>query len=76
VFTPARTAALTTLADHAAVLNQRLDAGDVPTARELRQIAPDLHAMLELLDDVHRVVTGLPGAERARVRGDEPHPQV
>ena len=36
----------------------------------------DLHALLELMDDLHQVVSGLPGAGRARDRGDDPHPQV
>lgn len=31
--------------------------------------------MLELLDELHQVVTGLPGAQRARQRGAESHPQ-
>jgi hypothetical protein len=50
--------------------------GDLPTSRELRQVPPDLHALLELLDEINQVVSGLPGAGRARDRGDDPHPQV
>ena len=50
--------------------------GDLPSARALSQIHPDLHALLELLDQVHQVVTGLPGAGRARERGDDPHPRT
>ncbi len=37
---------------------------------------PDLHALLELLNEINQVVTGLPGASRARDRGDDRHPQV
>ncbi len=53
-------------------LPQLLDAVDndvLPLAKQLEQVAPDLHQMLELLDDVHRVVSGLPGVGRLRRRG-------
>lgn len=71
-----RTARLAALADEAPRLVDALERGDLPTARELRQVAPDLHAMLELLDELHQVVTGLPGATRARDRGAKAHPQA
>lgn len=67
---------ISALVDQAPRLVGALRAGDVPTSRELRQIAPDLHAALELIDELHQVVTGMPGAGRARERGAEPHPQV
>jgi hypothetical protein len=37
---------------------------------------PDLHAMLQVLDDLHQVLSGLPGARLARGRGAAPHPQA
>jgi hypothetical protein len=36
----------------------------------------DIHAMLELIDDLHQVVTGVPGAQRARDRGADTHPRL
>jgi hypothetical protein len=71
-----RTGKLAALADQAPRLVDALENGNLPTSRELQQIPPDLHAMLELIDDLHQVVSGMPGATRARGRGDDPHPQV
>ncbi len=71
-----RAVTLGALADQAPRLLQALDSGDLPTSRELRQLAPDIHAMLELIDDLYRVVSGMPGARRAHDRGAKPHPQV
>lgn len=57
---------LAALADQAPRLVEPLERGDLPSAPELRQVAPDLHAMLELVDELHQVLTGLPGATLAR----------
>jgi pimeloyl-ACP methyl ester carboxylesterase len=76
VFSPERTAALSALADQAPRLVQALQTDGLPTPRQLRQLPPDIHAILELIDEVHQVVTGMPGAQRARQRGAEQHPQV
>ncbi|MDP9433867.1 MAG: alpha/beta hydrolase [Actinomycetota bacterium] len=71
-----RTEALSALADQIPRLVTALQLGGLPTPGELRQLAPDIHAMLELIDEVHQVVTGMPGAQRARKRDADPHPQV
>ena len=76
LFSAERTANLAALADQAPRLVNALNSGDLPTSSELRQVPPDLHAMLELIDDLHQVVSGMPGATRARDRGNDPHPQV
>jgi pimeloyl-ACP methyl ester carboxylesterase len=76
LLSPERTDALSALADQTPRLVNALQRDGLPTTGELRQLAPDIHAMLELIDDLHQVVTGMPGAARARDRGDEPHPQV
>jgi hypothetical protein len=76
LFSAERTANLATLTDQAPRLVNALNSGDLPTSLELRQVPPDLHAMLELIDDLHQVVSGMPGATRARDRGNDPHPQV
>ncbi|MDP9393947.1 MAG: hypothetical protein M3Q27_06675, partial [Actinomycetota bacterium] len=76
LLSPERTRALSALADQTPRLVNALQSDRLPTSRELRQLAPDIHAMLELIDEMHQVVTGLPGAQRARKRGADPHPQV
>jgi pimeloyl-ACP methyl ester carboxylesterase len=76
LLSPERTGALSALADQIPRLVNALHSGGLPTSGELRQLAPDIHAMLELIDEVHQVVTGMPGAQRARKRGADPHPQV
>jgi hypothetical protein len=76
LLTEERTASLAALADHVPRLLRGLESGHLPTTADLGRVPTDLHALLELIDDLHQVVSGLPGAGRARDRGDEPHPQV
>ena len=75
LFTEERTAHLAALADRGPRLVSVVD-DDLPTGPELRRVPADLHAMLEVLDDLHQVLSGMPGAARARARGEDPHPQV
>ena len=75
LFSEERTAHLAALADRVPRLVSAVD-DDLPTGPELRRIPADLHAMLEVLDDLHQVMSGMPGAGRARARGADPHPQV
>jgi hypothetical protein len=67
---------LAALADQIPRLLRGLESGTLPTTADLGRVPTDLHALLELIDDLHQVVSGLPGAGRARDRGDAPHPQV
>jgi hypothetical protein len=76
LFAAERTHALSTLADQSRQLINAVEAGEMPVSRELRQMPRDIHAMLELIDDLHQVVTGVPGADRARARGTDTHPQA
>lgn len=76
LFAAERTRALSALADQSGRLVTALDTGELPASRELRQMPRDIHAILELIDDLHQVVTGVPGARNARDRGVEAHPQV
>jgi hypothetical protein len=71
-----RVAALAALTDQVPRLLGGLESGSLPRTADLGRVPTDLHAMLELIDDLHQVVSGLPGAGRARDRGDDPHPQV
>jgi hypothetical protein len=75
LFSEERTAYLAAFADRVPRLVSAVD-DDLPTGPELRRMPADLHAMLEVLDDLHQVLTGMPGADRARARGTDPHPQV
>jgi len=72
-------------ADAVAVLLHRLPGllalvqDDVaPLARALVEVAPDLHNVLELPEDLHQLASGLPGAKRLRRCGegdpDQPDP--
>ena len=76
LFTEERTAHLAALADRVPRMVSAVDGDGLPTGHELRRVPADLHAMLEVLDDLHHVLSGMPGADRARARGDDPHPQV
>ncbi len=51
-----------------------LDAVDrdvLPLLGHLNEMAPDLHALLESVDDLRRAVAGLPGIGLLKRRGDE-----
>ncbi|MBW3656132.1 MAG: alpha/beta fold hydrolase, partial [Gemmatimonadetes bacterium] len=55
LLSPERTEALSALTDQIPRLVNALHSGALPTTGELRQLAPDIHAMLELIDEVHQV---------------------
>jgi hypothetical protein len=76
LFAAERTLALSALADESRRLTDALEAGELPASHELRQIPRDIHAMLELIDDLHQVVTGVPGAGIARDHGADEHAEV
>ena len=64
--------------DAAAALASRLphllDAVDqvlLPLAGGLRDVGPELHELLGLVEDLHRTAEGLPGVKLLRRRGSE-----
>ncbi len=59
------------LVDRLPGLLDTVDDEVLPLLRTFEQVAPDLHEVLGLLDDVHRVVSGLPGVGRLRRRADK-----
>ena len=59
------------LLDRLPGLLDSVDAEVLPLLRTLQDVAPDLHEMLGLLDDVHAVVSGLPGVGRLRRRAEK-----
>jgi hypothetical protein len=76
LLTEQRAADLAALTDQVPRLLRGLESGNLPSTADLGRMPLDLRALLELMDDLHQVVSGLPGAGRARDRGDDPHPQV
>ncbi|MCW2608046.1 MAG: ribulose bisphosphate carboxylase large chain [Frankiales bacterium] len=65
---PQEVDAAITLLDRLPTLLDTVDDEVLPLLRTLKDVAPDLHEMLGLLDDVHDVVAGLPGVKRLRRR--------
>ncbi len=47
-----------------------VDRDVLPLATQLQAVAPDLHNLLELVEDLHRLVSNLPGAKRLRRRAE------
>jgi carbon monoxide dehydrogenase subunit G len=48
-----------------------VDSDVTPLIRALSDAAPDVHNVLEILDDLHQLASGLPGAKLLRKRGVE-----
>jgi hypothetical protein len=63
---------LAALADRVPRMVSAVDSDDLATGPELRRVPSNLHAMLEVLDDAHQVLSGMPGAGLARARRGPP----
>ena len=59
------------LVDRLPVLLDAVDSDVLPLMKTLEQVAPDLHGVLELVTDLHRLVSGVPGVKLLRRRGDD-----
>ena len=46
----------------------------LPVLSKLDRVGPDLHELLEVVEDLRRVMTGLPGIGLLRRRGDAEPP--
>lgn len=53
---------------------EHLDEDVLPLLVTLERVGPDLHELLEVTQDLRRVITGLPGVGFLRRRGDEEIP--
>jgi hypothetical protein len=62
------------LIDRMPVVLEHLDNDLLPVLRTLDRVGPDLHELLEVVEDLRRVVTGLPGVGLLRRRGDDEPP--
>lgn len=68
---PRQVTALVGLADRLPPLLDAVDRDVLPLLGRLNEMAPDLHALLESVDDLRRAVAGLPGIGLLKRRGDE-----
>ena len=48
----------------------------LPALQSLDRVGPDLHEVLEIVEDLRRVITGLPGIGLLRRRGEDEPPPV
>ena len=68
---PRQVTALVGLSDRLPPLLDAVDRDVLPLLGHLNEMAPDLHALLESVDDLRRAVAGLPGIGLLKRRGDE-----
>jgi hypothetical protein len=62
------------LIDRMPVVLEHVDTDLLPVLKTLDRVGPDLHELLEVVEDLRRVVTGLPGVGLLRRRGDAEPP--
>jgi hypothetical protein len=67
---PREVEAMVRLVDRLPPLLDSVDRDVLPLLGRLNEMAPDLHSLLEAVDDVRRTVAGLPGIGLLRRRGD------
>ena len=68
---PREVEAMVALVDRLPRLLDSVDTDMLPLLSRLNQMAPDLHAVLDAVEDLRRVVAGLPGVGVLMRRGDE-----
>ena len=59
------------LVDRLPMVLEHLESDVLPVLSKLDQVGPDLHELLEVVEDLRRVLTGLPGVGLLRRRGDD-----
>jgi hypothetical protein len=52
-------------------LRRHLTEDVMPLLGKLDQVGPDLHSLLEVTNDLHLAIAGLPGLKMLRRRGEE-----
>jgi hypothetical protein len=68
---PHEVEAMVALVDRLPALLDSVDTDVLPLLGRLNEMAPDLHALLEAVDDLRTAVAGLPGIGRLMRRGDD-----
>lgn len=64
------------IVDRLPVVLEHMETDVLPVLRTLDRVGPDLHEVLEIVEDLRRVVTGLPGVGLLRRRGEDEPPPV
>lgn len=72
----AEVSAAITLIDRMPTLLEHVENDVLPVLKNLDRVGPDLHEVLEVVEDLRRVITGLPGVGFLRRRADDEPPQV
>jgi hypothetical protein len=73
---PAEVTAAIGLVDRMPAVLDHLENDVLPVLRTLDRVGPDLHEVLEITEDLRRVITGLPGVGLLRRRGEDEPPPV
>ena len=73
---PAEVTAAIALVDRMPLVLDHLENDVLPMLRTLERVGPDVHELLEVADDLRRVITGLPGIGLLRRRGEDEPPPV
>jgi hypothetical protein len=64
------------LVDRLPLVLDHMENDVLPMLKTLDRVGPDLHEVLEVVEDLRRVITGLPGVGLLRRRGDDEPPAV
>ena len=73
---PAEVTAAIALVDRMPLVLDHLENDVLPMLSTLERVGPDVHELLEVADDLRRVITGLPGIGLLRRRGEHEPPPV
>jgi hypothetical protein len=73
---PTEVTAAISLVDRMPLVLDHLENDVLPMLRTLERVGPDVHELLEVADDLRRVITGLPGIGLLRRRGEDEPPPV
>jgi hypothetical protein len=69
--TPEEVTAAIRMVDELPRLRHHLSNDVMPLLGKLDQVGPDLHSLLEVTQDLHLAIAGLPGLKKLRRRGEE-----
>lgn len=64
------------IVDRLPTVLEHLESDVLPVLKSLDRVGPDVHEVLEIVEDLRRVVTGLPGINLLRRRGEDEPPPV
>ena len=70
-FTEAEVQAAIRLVDHLPQFTHHLETDIMPILLTLDRVGPDVHELLDVLQDVRHAIQGVPGFSRLRRRGEE-----